>query len=80
VAGQARSEPVAAELYVQSDKLAKQARFVMDPAAPTQVDEMLLLDRWPATARRACATCRAAPAVPEAWLNPMFLARNPVLE
>ena len=43
--GKARHEPVAADLYVQSDKLAKHARFVMDkPAAPTRVDEMLLQD------------------------------------
>jgi len=35
-----------ADLYVQSEKLAKQARFVMDKAqAPTAVVEMLLADQ-----------------------------------
>jgi hypothetical protein len=34
--GKARHEPVSADLYVQSDKLAKRARFVLDPASPTQ--------------------------------------------
>ncbi len=33
--GKARSEPIKADLFVQSDKLAKQARFVMDkPGSP----------------------------------------------
>src|SRR2546423_6682441 len=44
--GKARHEPVRAELFVQSDKLAKQALFVFDkPSAPTQVTEMLLRDQ-----------------------------------
>src|ERR1700754_4556283 len=44
--GKAKNEPIKADLYVQSDKLAKQARFVMDKAsAPTAVTEMLLRDQ-----------------------------------
>ena len=44
--GKARHEPIKADLYVQSDKLAKQARFVLDkPAAPTAVTEMVLRDQ-----------------------------------
>jgi hypothetical protein len=70
-----------ADLYVQSDKLAKQARFVIDkPAQPPQVGEMLLQDQLGAQSSRACATCRASRARCPTWLNPMFLARNPALE
>ncbi|HUP10283.1 MAG TPA: outer membrane lipoprotein-sorting protein [Caldimonas sp.] len=80
--GKARHEPVRADLYVQSDKLAKRARFVMDkPAAPTAVTEMLLLDEL--TSKRETQVRylgRKERTVPEAWLNPMFLARNPALE
>jgi hypothetical protein len=80
--GQARHEPVAADLYVQSDKLAKQARFVVDkPGAPTRVDEMLLLDQLSThKATRVRYVSRTAKQVPETWLNPMFLARNPSLD
>ncbi len=80
--GKARHQPVAAELYVQSDKLAKIARFVVDqPAAPTRVDAMVLQDRLSSHAEtRVRYLSRAPRTVPEAWLNPMFLARNPALE
>jgi hypothetical protein len=80
--GKARHEPVRADLYVQSDKLAKRARFVMDkPAAPTTMTEMLLSDQL--TNRKETKVRylgRKDHTVPEAWLNPMFLARNPALE
>jgi len=80
--GKARHEPVRADLFVQSDKLAKQARFVMDrPAAPTVVTAMLLRDQL--TNRKDTQVrylARKEHTVPEAWLNPMFLARNPALE
>jgi len=80
--GKARHEPVHADLYVQSDKLAKRARFVMDrPAAPTAVTEMLLSDQL--TNKKETQVrylARKEHTVPEAWLNPMFLARNPSLE
>ena len=84
--GKARHEPVMADLYVQSDKLAKQARFVMDkPAAagqaPTTVTAMLLRDQL--TNKKETEVrylARKEHTVPEAWLNPMFLARNPALE
>ena len=80
--GKARSEPVKADLYVQSDKLAKQARFVMDkPGAPTAVTEMLLRDQL--TNKKETQVryvSRREKTVPEAWLNPMFLARNPSLD
>lgn len=80
--GRTRHEPVAAELYVQSDKLAKRALFVMDGAnPPTRVDEMLLTDALGnGRQTRVRYLARSTRTVPEAWLNPMFLARNPALE
>lgn len=80
--GKARHEPIKADLYVQSDKLAKQARFVFDkPAAPTTVTAMMLRDQL--TNKKETQVrylARKEHTVPEAWLNPMFLARNPTLE
>jgi outer membrane lipoprotein-sorting protein len=80
--GKQRHEPIKAELYVQSDKLAKQARFVFDkPAAPTIVTEMVLLDQLSNHKEtRVRYVARQPKAVPETWLNPMFLARNPSLD
>jgi Outer membrane lipoprotein-sorting protein len=80
--GKARHEPVRADLYVQSDKLAKQARFVMDrPGAPTAVTAMLLRDQL--TNKKQTAVrylSRKDHQIPASWLNPMFLAHNPALE
>jgi hypothetical protein len=80
--GKLRHEPVRADLYVQSDKLAKQARFVLDkPTAPTQVSEMVLLDQLSNHKEtRVRYVSRQGKSVPETWLNPMFLARNPALD
>jgi hypothetical protein len=80
--GKARHEPVRADLYVLSDKLAKQARFVMDkPAAPTMVTEMVLMDQV-SNHKTTHVTYldRKERVVPPEWLNPMFLVRNPPLE
>ena len=80
--GAVRHEPLKADFYVQSEKLAKQARFVMDkPAAPTTMTAMVLVDQL-ANGRETRVTylARKDRSVPEAWLNPMFLARNPSLE
>jgi hypothetical protein len=78
--GASRHEPVRAELHVHSDKLAKQARFVMDKAG-RQVDEMWLQDRLGnQSTTRVQYLSRHPRSVPENWLNPMFLARNPELE
>ena len=80
--GTTRHEPLRAELYVQSEKLAKTARFIFDkPAAPTRVIEMVLednLSNHKSTHVRYLS--RQPKTVPEAWLNPMYLARNPALE
>lgn len=80
--GKARSEPLKAELYVQSDKLAKLASFVFDKAdKPTQVTEMVLTDKLSSHKEtRVRYVSRQQKQVPEAWLNPMFLARNPSLD
>jgi hypothetical protein len=80
--GRAKNEPIKADLYVQSDKLAKQARFVMDKAsAPTAVTEMLLRDQLTNKKETQVRYVnRKEKTVPEAWLNPMFLARNPALD
>ena len=80
--GKARSEPIKADLYVQSDKLAKQARFVLDkPSNPTQVTEVVLSDQvsnHKTTHIRYLG--RKDRQVPAEWLNPMFLVRNPSVE
>lgn len=75
-------EPLKADLYVQSEKLAKQARFVMDKAqAPTAVVEMLLADQLSNHKETRIRYLQRQPkTVPEQWLNPMFLAKNPTLE
>ena len=80
--GKAKNEPIKADLYVQSDKLAKQARFVMDKAsAPSAVTEMLLRDQLTNKKETQVRYVnRKEKTVPEAWLNPMFLARNPALD
>jgi hypothetical protein len=80
--GKQRHEPLRADLYVQSDKLAKQARFVFDrPAAPTLVSEMLLQDQLSTHKLTRVQYLQRQPReVPTAWLNPMALVRNPNLE
>ncbi|MBX3607599.1 MAG: outer membrane lipoprotein-sorting protein [Piscinibacter sp.] len=80
--GKARHEPVRADLYVQSDKLAKQALFVLDhPGAPTQVTAMRLRDQLANRKETHVRYLERRPrSVPESWLNPMFLARNPALD
>lgn len=78
--GKARHEPIRADLYVQSDKLAKQARFVMDKGQ-TLVTEMVLQDQLSNKKEtRIRYVSRQARTVPENWMNPMFLARNPSLD
>jgi hypothetical protein len=80
--GKPHHEPVRADLYVLSDKLAKQARFLLDkPAAPTMVVEMVLSDRLSNhKTTHVRYLSRRERQVPPEWLNPMFLVRNPPLE
>jgi hypothetical protein len=82
--GKAQHEPVRADLYVQSDKLAKQAAFRLDKPADqpgAQVSEMRLTDQLAShkvTSVRYLG--RQTRSVPDTWLNPMFLARNAALD
>ena len=80
--GKPRHEPVRADLYVLSDKLAKQARFVLDkPASPTMVTEMVLSDQVSNhKTTHVRYLNRKERQVPAEWLNPMFLVRNPPLD
>ena len=80
--GKVHHEPVRADLYVLSDKLAKQARFVMDkPANPTTVTEMVLTDQVSNHKTTHVRYLSRKPRqVPPEWLNPMFLVRNPPIE
>ncbi|MEO7106420.1 MAG: outer membrane lipoprotein-sorting protein [Rhodoferax sp.] len=80
--GKTHHEPVRADLFVQSDKLAKQARFVMDhPAAPKTVSEMILVDQLSNKKETHIKyLARKERTVSAEWMNPMFLARNPSLE
>ncbi|MEB0138158.1 MULTISPECIES: outer membrane lipoprotein-sorting protein [unclassified Undibacterium] len=72
--------PLKADLYVQSEKLAKQARFIMD-ATQSSVAEMVLIDQLSSHKEtRIRYLKRTAKSIPAAWLNPMFLAKNPSLE
>lgn len=80
--GKQRHEPVRADLYVLSDKLAKQATFTLDkPAAPTLVTEMVLTDKVSNhKVTRVRYLSRKERRIPAEWLNPMSLVRNPVVE
>ncbi|MFZ6848317.1 outer membrane lipoprotein-sorting protein [Undibacterium sp. RuRC25W] len=80
--GKTLHEPLKADLYVQSEKLAKQASFVMNKAqAPTEVSQMILLDQLSSHKEtRVQYVSRKSKVVPDQWLNPMFLAKNPTLE
>lgn len=78
--GKLRHEPVRAQLYVQSDKLAKVAHFEMDKVSAT-VSAMVLMDQLGQRKQtRISYLGRKERTVPDEWLNPMFLARSPVLE
>lgn len=80
--GKVRHEPIKADLYVLSGKFAKQASFIMDKAnAPSTVVEMVLLDKLGSNKEtRMRYLSRKDKTVPEQWMNPMFLAKNPNLE
>lgn len=80
--GAMRHEPLRAELYVLSDKLAKQARFIFDRAdRPSQVEAMELVDQLShGKVTQVRYLSRRPRQIPDTWMNPMFLARNPALE
>ncbi|HEU4843171.1 MAG TPA: outer membrane lipoprotein-sorting protein [Burkholderiaceae bacterium] len=76
--GKARKEPVKADLYVQSEKLAKTATFVMENGMVGYMDLQDLVSNHKMT--RVTYLSRKNRSIPTEWLNPMFLARNPDLE
>ena len=80
--GKTHAEPFKADLYVLSDKLAKQARFVVDkPQAPTQVNEMVFVDQLSThKTTHVRYLSRKERDIPTEWFNPMFLARNAKLD
>jgi len=80
--GKAHGEPVKADLYVLSEKLAKQATFILDkPSNPTTVNEMVLVDQVSNhKTTHVHYVSRKEKVVPAEWLNPMFLVRNPALD
>jgi hypothetical protein len=80
--GKSRFEPLKADLFVLSEKLAKQATFVLDkPNAPTMVVEMVLADQVSNhKTTHVRYLNRKERQVPQEWLNPMFLVRNPPLD
>lgn len=80
--GRTRHEPLRADLYVQSDRLAKQARFIADrPDAPTRIDAMVLTDQLGGGRQTRIDYLSRRPHVtPPAWFNPMVLARQPMPE
>jgi outer membrane lipoprotein-sorting protein len=71
------SEPVRAELYVASDKLAKRASFKIEKVdGRPQVSEMTLTDELQAgRTTRIHYLSRVFKAAPDEWYNPMFLTR-----
>lgn len=81
--GQRHHEPVRADLYIQSDKLAKRARFSVEQLGTKQatVSEMQLIDQLSnGKQTRIRYLSRKERTVPAEWLNPMFLVRNPTVE
>ena len=79
--GKVKSEPIKADLYLQSGKLAKSAKFVLDnPRAPTLVMETILSDELSELKEtRIRYVSREAKSVPSEWFNPQFLASNPAI-
>lgn len=76
-------QPVRADLYVQSDKLAKQAAFLLNRpgARDAEVTDMVLVDQLSQGKQtRVSYLSRKEKSVPPEWFNPMYLARNPGLE
>lgn len=79
--GKQKFQPLRADLYVQSDKLAKQASFTLDKNNPETIEEMVLQDKLSSHKEtRIRYLQRKNKTVPENWLNPMYLAKTGSLE
>lgn len=70
-------EPVRSDLFVQSEKLAKRARFVLEKIdGRRQVKEMVLLDQIEKSRETIVHYLDRKPKrAPDEWFNPMFLTR-----
>lgn len=76
------AEPVRADLYVASDKMAKQAFFQIEPVdGRRQVTVMRLVDRIQ-TSRETLVRylSRKPKTLPDEYFNPMFLSRSEIRE
>lgn len=71
------AEPVRADLYVQSDKLAKRARFLLDKIdGRRMVHDMVILDQIEKNRETTVRyLSRKTRSVPDDWFNPMYLTR-----
>lgn len=81
--GKDRTDPVKADMYLQSGKLAKSARYVLDnPRSPTLVQETVLTDELSNVkeTRIRYLSRDAKDIAPNEWFNPVFLASNPDLK
>lgn len=76
--GAAMHEPVRADLYVASGKLAKRARFVLETDGQRmRVREMLLTDEIQSGRQTIVRYLSRTPRrAPDEWFNPMFLTRS----
>lgn len=74
------AEPVRADLYVQSDKLAKRAHFLLDKIdGRRMVHDMVILDQIEKSRETTVRyLSRKARSVPTDWFNPMYLTRAEV--
>ena len=71
------AEPVHADLYVQSDKLAKRSKFIVDKIEGRRmVRDMVILDQIEKSRETIVRyISRKVRKTPEEWFNPMFLTR-----
>lgn len=76
------SRPVRADLYVASDKLAKQAQFRLERRGGEWVVAAMVLEDLIQTGRETVITyeSREPKTLPVEYYNPMFLVRNDVVE
>lgn len=76
--GRSDARPVQANLYVASEKLAKQATFALERVdGRLQVSSMTLTDQIQVNRKTVITYLARRPrALPDEFFNPMFLARN----
>lgn len=74
------AQPLKADLYVVSEKLAKRASFEIGTVSGKPQVTSMVIDDEILTTRRTVLRYRSRSAyeAPEAWFNPMYLTRNTV--